>query len=319
MFKAAFPWAEHAEEIAERDYLKTLTTTSQDEVAGNVWIPEAFGTPLCVSVLMKSLLINITALQLAEEYDMVAWIKALVDEAPIPKNMDDPGKSISPPPKYVFAANDKTHLPPPTPRGNTPRARGRPRASSPGKSSTPAPKSPRKSRTTKASKESNAAHAREASASLQSTLNDAASIADSESVDGEKVRVDVESTTKINGETESTTTKVQVEMPGGSAELPLPEKPEEMIQKAKEMVEEARKLDGESSSKASKRKAEELDEDEDDDEDEDRLELQPAKKTKLLEQELKKEKVRTRALFGFAATLAIGSVSLGCLHSTVLY
>ena len=44
MFKAAFPWAEHKEETAERDYLKTLTTTSQDEVAGNVWIPEAFGT-----------------------------------------------------------------------------------------------------------------------------------------------------------------------------------------------------------------------------------------------------------------------------------
>ena len=256
------------------------------------------------------MLTNAIALQLAEEYDMVAWIRALVDEAPIPKNMDDPHKSISPPPKYVFTANDKTHLPPPTPRGTTPRARGRPRASSPGKSSTPVHKSPRKSRTTKASKDSNAAHAREASASLQSALNDAASIADSESVDGEKVRVDVESTTRVNGETESTTTKVQIEMPGESAQLPLPENPEEMIQKAKEMVEEARKLDGESSSKASKRKAEELDED--DDEDEDRLELQPAKKTKLLEQQLKKEKVRTRALFGFAATLAIGSVMSWC-------
>ena len=44
MFKAAFPWAEHKEETAERDYLKTLTTTSQDEIAGNVWIPESFGT-----------------------------------------------------------------------------------------------------------------------------------------------------------------------------------------------------------------------------------------------------------------------------------
>ena len=261
----------------------------------------------CELVLKDLLLTNAAALQLAEEYDMVPWIRALVDEAPIPKNMDDPQKSISPPPKYIFSANDKPHLPPPAPRGSPPRARGRPSASSPGKPSTPAPKSPRKPRTTKASKESNAAHAREASASLQSALNDAASIADSESVDGEKVRVDVESTTRINGETESTTTKVQIEMPGGSAELPLPENPEEMIQKAKEMVEEARKLDGESSSTATKRKAEELDEE--DDEDEDRLELQPVKKTKLLEQELKKEKVRKRALFGFAATLAIGCVA----------
>jgi hypothetical protein len=235
---------------------------------------------------------------------MVPWIRALVDDAPIAKNTDDPQKSISPPPKFVFAANDKAHLPPPTPRGSTPRARGRPRASSPGKSSTPAPKSPRKARTTKATKESNAVHACEASASLQSALNDAASIADSESVDGDKVRVDVESVVQVNGDTESTTTKVKIEMPGGSADLPLPESPEAMIQKAKEMVEEAKKLDGEGSDRASKRKAEELD-DEDDDEEWDGV-LQPAKKTKLLEQEIKKEKVRKRALFGVAATLAIG-------------
>ncbi len=234
---------------------------------------------------------------------MVPWIRALVDDAPIATNTDDPQKSISPPPKFVFAANDKTHLPPPTPRGSTPRARGRPRASSPGKSSTPAPKSHRKARTTKATKESNAVHAREASASLQSALHDAASIADSESVDGDKVRVDVESVVQVNGDTESTTTKVKIEMPGGSADLPLPESPEAMIQKAKEMVEEAKKLDGEGSDRASKRKAEELDDE--DDEEWDGV-LQPAKKTKLLEQEIKKEKVRKRALFGVAATLAIG-------------
>ena len=46
MFKAAFPWAKHSEEQAERDYVKSLETTSQDEVAGNVWIPESFGTCL---------------------------------------------------------------------------------------------------------------------------------------------------------------------------------------------------------------------------------------------------------------------------------
>ena len=43
MFKVSFPWAKTAEEQAERDYLKSLPTTSQDEVAGNVWIPESFG------------------------------------------------------------------------------------------------------------------------------------------------------------------------------------------------------------------------------------------------------------------------------------
>lgn len=43
MFKAAFPWAKHAEEQAEREYVKSLDTTSGDEVAGNVWIPETYG------------------------------------------------------------------------------------------------------------------------------------------------------------------------------------------------------------------------------------------------------------------------------------
>jgi len=50
MFKIAFPWAQHAEERAERDYLKTLESTSHDDVAGNVWISPEFGrdawTPL---------------------------------------------------------------------------------------------------------------------------------------------------------------------------------------------------------------------------------------------------------------------------------
>lgn len=46
MFKIAFPWAKHSEEKAELDYLKTLPSTGQDEVAGNLWITAESGTGL---------------------------------------------------------------------------------------------------------------------------------------------------------------------------------------------------------------------------------------------------------------------------------
>ena len=43
MFRASFPWAKSAEENDERTYLKSVPSTSHDEVAGNVWIPEEYG------------------------------------------------------------------------------------------------------------------------------------------------------------------------------------------------------------------------------------------------------------------------------------
>jgi len=140
-------------------------------------------------------------------------------------------------------------------------------------------------------------------------LDDAASVADSEQPNGEKVTLEVESNVQTKGEVETSTTNVRISMPEGSAEMPMPENPEEMIEKAKEMVEEAKKIDGESSKgkSKSKRKAEVLEDDDDDDEDQDAdKEMQPAKKARLLEQQIKKEKVRNRAIMGVAATLAIG-------------
>lgn len=43
MFKIAFPWAKVEEERSERDYLKAREETSEDEIAGNVWISPVFG------------------------------------------------------------------------------------------------------------------------------------------------------------------------------------------------------------------------------------------------------------------------------------
>ncbi|KAI9880610.1 MAG: hypothetical protein M1830_001961 [Pleopsidium flavum] len=284
MFKASFPWAKHSEEEAERKYLKSLPTTSEDEVAGNVWIPPTF------------------ALELAEDYQIKPWIQALLDPEPMDKGATDLKKSISPPPKFTFSANDNNSiLPPPTPRG-----RGRPRSRSPSKVATPSKKltAPRNSRSMKAA---NAATAREASASLQAALDSAATMGDSESVDVDRFRVEVDSAVDVNGDIEVTTTSVKVEMAAGSPEMPLEETTEQMIAKAKEMVEKARRLDGgePSGTKSAKRKIDELDDTEDTEEEKS---LQPAKRSRMLERELKKERVQKRALTGIVATLVIGSI-----------
>lgn len=44
MFKAAFPWAKKKEEEDEREFLKSLETTDQQEIAGNVWVTADYGT-----------------------------------------------------------------------------------------------------------------------------------------------------------------------------------------------------------------------------------------------------------------------------------
>lgn len=57
MFKIAFPWAKHTEEKAEREYLKSRQDTSEDEVAGNVWISPELGKNMvkcCFSVNNES-------------------------------------------------------------------------------------------------------------------------------------------------------------------------------------------------------------------------------------------------------------------------
>lgn len=241
------------------------------------------------------------------------WIAALLDSSPV-RGADgkDSNRVISSPPNFSFNMKDKTHLPHPkeAARASTPgRGRGRPRASTPSKSATPSAKngSPRKQRASKASKEANAASAREANASLQDDLDKSAEAAESKSVNGEQPAEDpkavlkVVSETVVNGMQETTDTKLEFQFPSGTANVPVPENPEKMIAEAQEMVDQALKIDGESS-RAPKRKANELEEDSDDDGDGE----QPAKKAKVLQQKLKTERVRNRALIGVTATLIIG-------------
>jgi hypothetical protein len=287
MFKATFPYAEVAEEEMERKYIKTLETTSTDETAGNVWIPPHH------------------ALELAEEYQILPWIKALLDNTPIEVNptKDQSPKSIQSPPTFLLP---QEALAAPTP------SRGRPRRSlSPSKIASPRKTagSTRSRKTAKAGSEEPSAKL--TSKNLQKALKAAA--AETETPASEiaevnvepVVRVKVDTDVEVKGDVETTHTHVEVEMPAGSAELPLPEDTEAMMAKAKEMVDAAVKTNGESSdnSKKLKRKAEDIEEDE---EAEAGAEVTaPAKKVKV-ESELKKERVKTRALIGISATLAIG-------------
>jgi hypothetical protein len=313
MFKIAFPWAHEEQEKTERNYLKSLEFTSHDETAGNVWITPEFG--MSVGNCVWQMLTLHPALELAKEYGLDAWIRALLDSAEISEGSSSGKESISPPPKFDLSSSEKTKLAPPS--SKAPRSRAV-RSSSPSKTSTPAraKASPRK-RQTKAQKEANIANANAASATLQSALDDAASVVEADgkldspevedaSVDdeavanGEVVKVEVDQSVEVDGTTETTHTNVTVEMPAGSPDLPMPEDTEQMLETAKRMVEEARALEG-SPRISRKRKAPEP---ESSDIDAD-LPIQPTKKARILEEKLKREKVRTRAVLGMTATLAI--------------
>ncbi|PYH42796.1 KilA-N domain-containing protein [Aspergillus saccharolyticus JOP 1030-1] len=331
MFKIAFPWAKLDEERSEREYLKARPETSEDEIAGNVWISP------------------VLALELAKEYQMYDWVRALLDPTDIIQSPSSAKKQITPPPRF-----DLPPIEAPTLLASTTRLR-RGRSASPSKR----PTSPRKPRQTRAMKEANAAATSAANATLQSSLDLTASTVESESViraiqpsvevdsdqkpaptprktktpkpmrmrhvppadeveeehkEEEKeqtVKVDVETTANTVDDVKTTQTTVSVELPVSLPEAPSAADTEQMIAKAKEMVEEAVKLQTEtaepSSAKAAlKRKTDALSEDEDE-EDEEARTLR-TKRAKVLEEKLKQERVRNRALVGVTAAFALALV-----------
>ncbi|KAG2420190.1 hypothetical protein HFD88_004990 [Aspergillus terreus] len=334
MFKIAFPWAKLDEERSEREYLKSREETSEDEVAGNVWISPKL------------------ALELAGEYQMYNWVRALLDPTDIVQSPSSAKKQITPPPRY-----DLPPIEAPTQLTATSTRSRRARSASPSKKTG----SPRKPRQTRAMKEANVPSTIEANANLQSSLD---ATAETESVNGavatsieeveEKVEKMVaspkkskskktsksarmeesaeeaqEAETAADAETQpeertEIQTTVSVEMPISLPQAPSAEETEEMIAKAKEMVEEAVKhqaaeiAEAESSGSktaksvaaavstkaAKKRKTEEaLSEDEEDEE----TKALRVKRAKVLEEKLKRERVRNRALVGVTAAFALAA------------
>jgi hypothetical protein len=192
--------------------------------------------------------------------------------------------------------------------------------------------SPRKSRTTRSAlkpetEETTETETTPASSLIQSVIENGTAVPESvaSSINGEvneeiketkevdTIRIEVQETVEQNGDVETTTTNVKIDVPADHPALPTPEDPTEMIESAKRMVEEARRVDGLTAPiKASKRKVEEVSRDNDEDEATIELVERPAKQARTTayttEQKLKKEQVTRRALVGLGVMAAIGYV-----------
>ncbi|KAM0325801.1 hypothetical protein ACHAQA_007103 [Verticillium albo-atrum] len=320
MFKATYPYAEATEEETERRYIKSLPSTSPEETAGNVWIPPDH------------------ALALAEEYGVLPWIQALLDPATIAMTHqpDSPPKKIAPPPKFEMKKAAQPQLAPPTP----PRSMRLRRSASPTKSAAPAPrpvKTPRKRKAKSESVDLTAVPvaikaeingvieedkaAESAAETTTKTVEFEPAVVFQPQDEDQKVKVVVEQDVKIDEDgNETKHTTVALELPLSSTEPPSAEETARMIAEAKQMVEAATAVkadadgdvdvEGEETSQVelakSKRKAEDITAPEDGEEGPESSE-RSSKRTKPNVQ-LKKERVRNRALLGISATLAVGAL-----------
>lgn len=328
MFKATFPYAEAADEEAERKFIKSLATTSPEETAGNIWIPPE------------------QALALADEYQITPWIRALLDPAKISvtSTADSPPKNITAPPKFDPVKSSQPTLAPPTPTVIPRTTRSR-RSASPTKTTRRAAASPRKRslRTKVEAVETitektdlvngETKETKQEDIVMQSTEFEPAIVLEPKEEDPKvKVHVEEEVSTDADGiETKHTVTEVELPLPT-AGEPPSAEEIAQMMEAAKEMVQKNKEeeqqakaeTEGEEaqeeapepeeappSAKKSKRKAADIsvgDKDAADKTEETREEEQPRAKKVKTEAELRKEKVKNRALLGLGATVAVGAI-----------
>lgn len=267
------------------------------------------------------------------------WIEALLDPAPIEKgsNKDKANTHIQMPPRFDIESASPVTLPSHANLRST-RARST-RSASPSKLSTPFANrkmaTPRKSRTTRSAAKPEVAKAQDLFDTLEATTPstamqniiangttpdesspsspngevkkpEIAALAETNGADVKEgtVRIEVQETLETKDNVETRATKVNIDVPHSHAELPEPEDPVKMIEEARRMVADARKLEtGSSSANAkSKRRIEDV-------LDQDELAAESTstkKKAYTTEQKLAKEKVTRRALVGVSIMAAIG-------------
>lgn len=197
------------------------------------------------------------------------------------------------------------------------------RSASPSKTAQRKIATPRgKGRRTKLQKAADEAVAKENGIKASASLEPTPSIADSDApvleasaseapvddaVPDDVVRVEVDEVVEKVDDVETVHTTVKVKMPSTHPDLPLPDTPEGIIEQAREMVEEGRRLEAAKSanSKSLKRKVDEVE----DAEEAESSVVQPAKKARTetaMEATLKRERVKSRALVGIVTALAVG-------------
>ena len=250
------------------------------------------------------------ALKLADDYRMRPWLVALLDPEPIEKGTKNKDKGeISAPPKFDVGDITKMFAPPAASKRTRELRSTSPSKSTPRKIATPRkPRRAAKSTSVdldNSSVKSTPSAQRKLENGVSSSETGAPSSTAPKSQPEDVVRIEVDETVEKENDTETTHVAIKVQMPTNHPDLPLPETTEEMIAKAKEMVEEAHRLEENRMRSSSKRKADEVELEEDEEAPTPNEPVSKKQKVQLFET-IKKERVKTRSMVAITAALGIG-------------
>ncbi|KAJ5746148.1 hypothetical protein N7520_011330 [Penicillium odoratum] len=338
MFKIAFPWAKAEEERTEREYLKAREYTSLEEVAGNVWISPVFALELSREYQMYD-----WVRALLDPTD-IAQSPTKKQITPPPKFELPSSDDLS-----IAQRRSRRSVSPTKKSSSSPRKARQPRSTkeTPSTPSTSAANeslqqalevtasseldlangilesveeevevkttgSPEKKKGRKSKKAAEAGEEKEEAKEKESKKEEKKEDKKAEKKKKKDVKesvTDVEVDRSANEEAEVSQATLSLDMPITLPEVPSAKETEEMIAKAKAMVEDAIKIQtsedaaaGSPSVKLTKKRKSE-----DDDEETAAEASQRVKKAKVLEEKLKRERVRNRALFGVSAAFALAA------------
>lgn len=349
MYKAAFPWSSLEEEETEKKYIKSLPETDSEEIAGNVWIPptsaltlaDAYGMRTWIEALLDP---EPIAKGTHDPNKKIATPPRFLIPTSEATNLPPPTETTSRRRTLRSASPAKA---PPTPSRKiaTPRRtrRAKPAAASalaPTAESVEESAAPETSVEPESAKfdsiiaSSEAAAKADAEAALEEEIPVSVSVRSDDTV-----KVDIETTTVPGADGGSPTESVRavVNVPASHPDLAQPSDPQAYLDMAKESIVAAHKLTA-SRTPGKKRKALEAFEDDESVSEFPEFDTvgssaavapievdeRPAKRQRITEIELRKEKIKKRATLGILTTMAMGYVCIcfasfyNCLTNSVV-